>query len=281
MPWSFDECPKYVINLDRRRDRWASFQNSSGFENLNNLRRWSGTDGKLVNLDTDNRISLFTRYNIIREKRRSHMELNTKGGIGCYISHVEVWKDFLEKSNSEVGIIFEDDALVDISAIKRINDFIEKSDAIKDSELWDFCILAPHSGSKKHGSMYPGDNVCLRMMEFSGLTAYMITKKGIRKIMPHVYPIQGHVDWFMSICGQLQILDLVTPPNPLVRVRLSPTDIQKYQSCEICDIDTDFQKTSTLLPLWRLRMLQFEEIVVIVGCVYAGIIYFKKTKKLF
>ena len=281
MPWSFDECPKYVINLDRRRDRWASFQNSSGFENLNNLRRWSGTDGKLVNLDTDNRISLFTRYNIIREKRRSHMELNTKGGIGCYISHVEVWKDFLEKSNSEVGIIFEDDALVDISAIKRINDFIEKSDAIKDSELWDFCILAPHSGSKKHGSMYPGDNVCLRMMEFSGLTAYMITKKGIRKIMPHVYPIQGHVDWFMSICGQLQILDLVTPPNPLVRVRLSPTDIQKYQSCEICDIDTDFQKTSTLLPLWRMRMLQFEEIVVIVGCVYAGIIYFKKTKKLF
>ena len=221
------------------------------------------------------------RYNIIREKRRSHMELNTKGGIGCYISHIEVWKDFLEKSNSEVGIIFEDDALIDLSAIKRITDFINKSDAIKDPNLWDFCILAPHNGSKKHGSMYPGDDVCLRMMEFSGLTAYMVTKKGIRKIMPHVYPIQGHVDWFMSICGQLQILDIVTPPQSLVRVRLSPTDIQKYQSCEICDIDTDFQKTSTLLPLWRMRMLQFEEIVVILGCVYAGVIYFQKSKKLF
>ena len=276
MPWSFDECPKYVINLDRRRDRWATFQTSTGFETLHNLRRWSGTDGKLINLDTDNRISLFTKYNIIREKRRSHMELNTKGGIGCYISHVEVWKDFLEKSNSDVGIIFEDDALLDLSAVKRITDFINNSDAIKDPNLWDFCILAPHNGSKKHGSMYPGDDVCLRMMEFSGLTAYMFTKKGIRKIMPNVYPIQGHIDWFMSICGQLQLLDIATPPNPLVRVRFSPTDIQKYQTCDICDIDTDFQKTSTILPLWRMRVLQFEEILVVMGCIYIGMIYLKK-----
>ena len=277
MSWDFDECPKYVINLDRRRDRWNTFNTASGVPELKNLRRWSGTDGKLVNLDTENRVSLFTKYNITREKRRSHMELNTKGGVGCYISHVEVWKDFLEKSNSEVGIIFEDDALVDIPAINRIKGFIEQSDAIKDPALWDFCILAPHRGSKKHGSMYPTDNVCLRMMEFTGLTAYMITKKGVRKILPHVYPIQGHVDWFMSICGQLQLIDIATPPNPLLRVRFSPTDIQKYQNCEICDIDTDFQKTSSLIPLWRLRMLQFEEVVIIMGILYAGAIYYKKN----
>jgi len=276
MPWDFDEAPKYVINLDRRRDRWASFQAASGMDGLNNLRRWSGTDGKLINLDTDNRVSLFTKYNIIREKRRSHMELNTKGGVGCYISHIEVWKDFLEKSNSEVGIIFEDDALVDIPALNRIKDFIEKSDAIKTPELWDFCILAPHRGSKKHGSMYAGDNVCMRMMEFTGLTAYMITKKGIRKIMPHVYPIQGHVDWFISICGQLQLIDIATPKAPLLRIRFSPTDIQKYQSCEICDIDTDFQKTSVLLPLWRMRLIQFEEAVIVLGILYASALYFKK-----
>jgi len=276
MPWNFDEIPKYVINLDRRRDRWASFQSASGIESLNNIHRWSGTDGKIINLDTDNRVSLFTKYNIIREKRRSHMELNTKGGVGCYISHIEVWKDFLEKSKSEVGIIFEDDAVVDISALNRIKDFIEKSDAIKEPELWDFCILAPHKGSKKHGSMYAGDTTCMRMMEFTGLTAYMITKKGIRKIMPHVYPIQGHVDWFISICGQLQLIDIATPPAPLLRIRFSPTDIQKYQSCEICDIDTDFQKSSTFLPLWRMRMFQFEEAVIAIGFLYAGALYLKR-----
>jgi hypothetical protein len=43
MPWSFDEAPKYVINLDRRRDRWTTFQSSTGFEQLNNL-RFTSTD---------------------------------------------------------------------------------------------------------------------------------------------------------------------------------------------------------------------------------------------
>lgn len=276
MTWSFDNCPKYVINLDRRRDRWMNFQNETGFRDLNNLRRWSGTDGKLINLDTDNRVSLFTKYNIIRSVRRSHMELNTKGGVGCYISHVEVWKDFLEKGEGDVAIIFEDDALVDKMSIERFKHFITTSEVMQNTDLWDFCIFAPHGGNKKHGPMYPNDEMCMRLMEFTGLTAYAITKKGIRKLLPQIYPIQGHVDWFISICAQLQIVDVCTPPRPLVRVRYSPTDIQKYNSCDICDVKSDFQKDSAIIPLWRLRTYQFEEIVLILGLIFMGAGYAKK-----
>jgi GR25 family glycosyltransferase involved in LPS biosynthesis len=276
MTWSFDDIPKYVINLDRRRDRWATFQQSSGFDKLTNLRRWSGTDGKIVNLDEDNRVSLFTKYNIIRSTRRSHMELNTKGGVGCYISHVDVWKNFLEKGETEVGIIFEDDAIINEDTINKLKLFIKSSDIIQNTELWDFCILAPHAGNIKHGAMYPGDETCMRLMEFTGLTGYLFTKKGIRKILPHIYPIQGHVDWFISICAQLQIVDVCTPPKSLIRVRYSPTDIQKYNTCDICDIKTDFQKDSAIISLWRLRTYQFEEIILVLGLIFIGAGYVKK-----
>lgn len=270
MGWSFDNIPKYIINLDRRRDRWSTFQMASGFSSLKNVRRWSGTDGKLINLDTDNRVSLFTKYNIIRGLRRSHMELNTKGGVGCYISHVEVWKDFLEKGEGEVGMILEDDALMDVGTVQKILHYVNNSEVIQNTDLWDFCILAPHGGNIKHGPMYPGDDTCIRLMEFTGLTGYLFTKKGIRKILPNVYPIQGHVDWFMAICAQLQIIDVCTPPKALIRVRYSPTDIQKMNTCDVCDVKTDFQKESSIIPLWRLRTYQFEELVLILGLIFMG-----------
>ena len=276
MTWDFDEIPKYVINLDRRSDRWIAFSSASGIPELKNLRRWSATDGKTINLDTDNRVSLFTKYNITRGKRRAHREVSTKGAIGCYVSHVEIWKDFLEKSNSEVGIIFEDDVIIDSAGIQRIKEFIQNSDTMKEPDLWDFCILSPHRGSKKHGSMYASDPHCLRLLDFFGTAAVLFTKKGIKKVMPLVYPIEGQIDGFLSVCSQLQLLNIGTPKTSLLRIRYSPTDIQRFQDCEICDIDTDYRKFNEIVPLWRMRMLQFEEIVVVMGVLFIGGYYIKK-----
>jgi len=276
MSWDFDSIPKYVINLDRRRDRWQTFKSASGIESVSNLQRWPATDGKNINLDEDTRVSLFTKHNVIREVRRSHMELNSKGGVGCYISHVDVWKHFLEKSTSDVGIVFEDDTILDTNAILRIKKFINSSPVLQNYEMWDFCILSPYYGNKKHEPLYIGDDNCIRLMEFNGLTGYLINKKGVRKILPLVYPIQGHIDWFLSICAQLQYIDLCCPRISLLKVRGSPTDIQKTNKCEICDIKTDFDKDSTIIPKWRLNSYMAEELIIV--CFAAYFIY-KNIKK--
>ena len=268
MSWDLDSIPKYVINLDRRKDRWTQFQNGSGFKDLTHLRRWSAVDGKLINIDTDNNISLFTKYNIVRGIRRSHMELNTKGGVGCYYSHVDVWKHFLKTSQSEVALVFEDDIIVDAKSVLRIRKFIENSPVVKNSDMWDFCILGPYSGNKKHEAIHPDDPTCMRLMEFNGMTGYLINKKGIRKVLPIIYPIQGHIDWFLSICAQLQYLELCAPRYSLLNVQLSRTDIQKTSTCEICDIASDFEKESEIISRWRLRTLQIEELMLIVLGIY-------------
>ena len=268
MSWDFDTIPKYVINLDRRRDRWNDFQKSSGIDLLTNLRRWSAIDGKLIDIQTDTKVSMFTKYNVIRGERRSHMELSSKGGIGCYYSHVEAWKDFLQKSQTEVGLILEDDANITIDAIRKIKKFIESSEVVQDPSLWDFCILSMFSGFKNSGNMYPSDTQCFRLMEFAGFHAYLITKKGVRKILPLLFPIQGHIDWFLSICSQLQYIDLACSPEALIQQRRSPTDIQSSVQCKICDLDSNFQKDSTIIPKWRLRAFQFEEILVVLTSLY-------------
>ena len=278
MNWDLDTIPKYVINLDRRKDRWMSFNKASGIPQLTNLERWSATDGKTINIDNDERVSLFTKYNVIRGIRRSHMELNSKGGVGCYISHVEVWKHFLETSTSEVGLVFEDDVVLDEGAVARIKDFIAKSSAIKDTNMWDFCILSPYFGNKKHEPIHNDDPYCIKLVEFNGLTGYFINKKGVKKILPMVYPIQGHVDWVLSICAQLQYIDLAAPPKSILKVRMSKTDIQTDKKCEICDLTSDFDKESYVLPKWRTAQLHIEEIVLISFAVYFGFKYFKSLK---
>ena len=279
MSWDFDSIPKYVINLDRRKDRWMTFTSSPGVPMLKNLQRWSGTDGNTINIDSDNRVSLFTKYNIVRGVRRSHMELNSKGGVGCYISHVEVWKDFLEKSNSEVGLVFEDDVYLDEAAVSRIKDYIDKSPVLKDSSMWDFCVLSPYYGNKKHEPLHKDDIYTIKLIEFNGLTGYFINKKGVKKIIPMVYPIQGHVDWFLSICAQLQYITLCSPPKSILRIRLSKTDIQETKACEICDLPSDFEKNSYVLSKWRTAQLHIEEIVLISLGIYFILSSLKKISK--
>ena len=276
MTWDFDSIPKYVINLDRRTDRWLQFQSVTGFQDLKHLRRWSAVDGKLINIDEDNNISLFTKYNIVRGVRRSHMELNSKGGVGCYYSHVDAWTHFLNNETSEVAIIFEDDTIVDTTAVERMKNFIEKSPVIQNPEMWDFCILAPTSGAKKHDALYQDDPTCIRLVGFNGMIGYLINKKGVKKILPMVFPVQGHIDWFLSICAQLQYIELCCPEQSLLGYRLTRTDIHETNKCEICDIENDFGKNNELVTRSRLKMLQLEEITLIMMTLYFGILYFKK-----
>ena len=272
MSLNFDNIPKYVINLDIRKDRWYSFQNTKGFSDLNNLKRFSAIDGNTINVENDERISVFTRMNIIKGvPRRSHNELDTNGGIGCYLSHIAVWQDFLKNSNSDVAFIFEDDAILNISAIQNIKMFLEKSKTIQNTELWDICILAPYVNSIKQGSIHHDDPYCLKLIHFSGLIGYMITKKGIKKILPLMFPIQGHIDFFLSSCAQLKYVTICCPLNNLINFRRTKSSITN-DDCKICNITSD----NDIYSNWRLNMLQVEEIILYTLVLF---LVFKHIKK--
>jgi len=276
MSWDFDTIPKYVINLDRRRDRWQQFQAQPGLKSFSNIRRFSGVDGGKINIDDDKRVSLFTKSKIVKGERRSHSELNTKGGVGCYLSHVGVWQEFLN-SSSEVALVFEDDVKLDEKAADRVKSWIRNSPVIQNADMWDFCILSPSNRAIRGEPIVQDDITVVELKQFTCMVCYLITKKGVRKVMPSVFPIEGHVDWFLSIAGQLGIIKLCCPMVRLVTYNNSPTDIHLSSGCDICNVKTDFSKTSTIVPKWRVSAYKFEEALLAIGLFSAMYLLTKKN----
>ena len=85
-----DNNSAYVINLDRRTDRWDTIQNS--FKNKNiNLIRFSG-----VNMTDE-----------LKKEKYSKSSL-TKGQLGCSLSHISVL-EMAKKNNMNTILILEDD----------------------------------------------------------------------------------------------------------------------------------------------------------------------------
>lgn len=87
----------YVINLDRRQDRYKSF--IEAHPNMEkSVKRISACDGKMLELDSEVR-NLF-RNNDFKWK---------KAIMGCAISHNRIWQDLAKKENTDSYLILEDD----------------------------------------------------------------------------------------------------------------------------------------------------------------------------
>ena len=274
MSWDFDKIPKYVINLDKRTDRWKHFQSQPGLPDFHNIRRYSAIDGNALNIENNTRISLFTRLNITRGERRSHSEINTKGGIGCYLSHVNIWEEF-QNSQDEVALVMEDDIILSKDSADTLKRWIKESKVMQNPALWDFCILAPTKNIQTSSNdkktvipLYKDDPTCIRLELFNCMVAYLITKKGVHKIMPHIYPIQGHIDWVLSACSELKIVNVCAPNKSLFKYKYTVTDIHKSSECKICDVMTDYEKSSEILPRWRVVTFRIEEILIISAILY-------------
>ena len=95
----------YVINLERRQDRFESFKKNCPLD-IETINKFEAIDGKLLKNPPDN----FRNLN--------------KGEIGCFLSHKLLWEKTLEEKDSDYSIIFEDDAIFTENFIEKFNDII-------------------------------------------------------------------------------------------------------------------------------------------------------------
>ena len=82
----------FMINLDRRRDRWNKMMNLLKNKNFDTSKiiRFSAIDGLLYDFSHDLRLFVNTDLNIIKNPYKSH-EFR-KGVLGCALSHYKIWK---------------------------------------------------------------------------------------------------------------------------------------------------------------------------------------------
>lgn len=235
----------YCINLKERPDRWNRFINQPGVQRLQEqfpFERFEGINGKLLDIKNDNRVSLRTKRNILYQKRRDHEDLDTPGGVGCYLSHYSCWKKFLETdSERQYLLILEDDAEIPTDFLETLTKAMEDLDQedVKRPDVW---FLAKPFGptltrALELGSPTYSKNWCYEFM--APLTGYILTRNGAKVLCENAFPIDGHVDHYMRRCSQMGMLVVASHKDIQLkqrRIKKGDSDIQQKQSCEVCNM---------------------------------------------
>jgi len=244
---NIEEIPAYCISLDRRVDRWQRFMGQTVAAGLH-VKRWSATDGKTIDVESDERISVFARRNIIEKTRRSHEEIDSIGAVGCALSHIGLWRA-LVMSKHEYFLIFEDDAVVPPDFVERMTALLATSARLRDTSSWDVWMLGgawKAEQSDIDAARATGEAV-VDLGRFYLIHGYVINRRAATTFLANCFPIQAHIDHYMSMCARFEGIRVIGSPQLKLRQAGQASDIQMKSRCTICDIPADVQN----VYLWK------------------------------
>lgn len=182
----------HVINLEKNKERYERFMGSYDLKEIP-IERFDAIVGK--DLDPEKHLSK-NAYNklLLMEKRgyrTQHSELS-RGAIGCYLSHVELYKKLIN-DNCEYYLIFEDDAILLPDSYNTILEILKT--APKD---WDIINLSVGYGYTHYKDFVSYEYI--KYKHFYGTLCYIINKKGARKFLEEFEskPMTMQIDSKMS-----------------------------------------------------------------------------------
>jgi len=211
----------FVINLDSRRDRYHSFVKqlkNSGF-NIS-VQRSEAVVGKDLDLSkiplaqkAQNELGQLSQSGY----RTKHYQL-TPGAIGCYLSHVNLWKKIADENLDNV-LIFEDDAQIPRGFETKFKTALSKVNSVDPD--WDIFVL-----DVLCRDCIPVSEDVIKVNKFYLLHAYVMRNKAARKILDNniLFPIEQQVDWMLS--QHTDKLKIYSLQKGIVKQSGSATDIQ-------------------------------------------------------
>lgn len=202
------EC--YVINMRKDAKRMRGFARAYSRCDLartHSLIRWEGVDGRALNLPEH--VSSKAMEEILRAERykyrTKHYEL-TRGGIGCWKSHVGLWTHLLD-TDKEAMLIFEDDAVMTRDMHAAMKELQPPAD-------WDIVLLGYFCNAcepQPQGTM-------IRAKRFFGLHGYMIHRKFVKTFLasPHSKVVTKQIDSVLSDMIREGSIKVYASPHKLV-----------------------------------------------------------------
>jgi glycosyl transferase, family 25 len=170
----------WLINLDRSTSRRAAMEERLGALGLQ-YTRFLGIDGRKEweTLVDDVDLAAFRR-NVGREV--------LPGEIGCYASHLAVWRALID-SPHDVALVLEDDVVFH-------TDFMDALDAVLEAYgTWDIvklnCIRAKQPILRRRLGPY---RLNAYVGAFTGMGAYLITRSFAQAQMPLMFPMRRPID---------------------------------------------------------------------------------------
>lgn len=139
---SSDNTEIFLINLKSNKDRYNSFVQQYKKTDMRDfkLNRINAVDGRRIpEKDMKELLSVEGYNDLIESEKRGyrikHHQM-TRGSVGCYLSHMNAYKQFLD-SGKEYGLIFEDDVYL------KKSDYIHsiKTTLKEIPKNWDIVLL--------------------------------------------------------------------------------------------------------------------------------------------
>lgn len=192
-----DQIPARVIAMtDSEYNTVEKRLSKEGFKNISWL---AGVDGKTVgpSLKSDrSKLSFRAQQEIeFSEYREAHSSLPSWGGIGCYLSHVDAWKE-AEKSKTGL-LVFEADAKPVPDAAAKFNAIFKAFQEQHHDALPDIFFFGG-SGSQRHTTI-PKSNALLRLLDRQyGTEGYYVSPAGARKLLQDALPMEVQVDTYIG-----------------------------------------------------------------------------------
>jgi GR25 family glycosyltransferase involved in LPS biosynthesis len=277
----------YCINLKHRTDRWERFSKQPEFQQLMKhytFERYEAINGSAIDIMKDDRISLRTKRNVKENVRRDHEELDTAGGVGCYLSHTNVWKQFLERPEP-YAMILEDDAYLHDGFVAEFQAAMKDTTLLPQMpDIWYFnrdsglnLIYTPFYYDNK--GKPPPDTIKQNNLGpwvtqiCSNFTGYLISKAGAEKLLETAFPLDMHVDLYTCLVGDLKRIFPVVHRGVGIKqisVKSVDSDIRAENSadCAICNIPTKYEKHGIVMVNVPLVVLAFSAV---------GIIYYLRN----
>lgn len=207
------KCKAVVINLDKSPDRLhnfiTAFKKNTDLANKIPLFRFRAYDSNKLNIKDHIDFSQYVRvlHTDLFDERYYHKDF-TKNAIGCFLSHIDIYKCLIEDPDADYYIIFEDDAY---PTTKNIQSIILNIIESQDSHSWDIYLL----GGYIFESAYCNIHLCNQVYYFWGTYAYIISKQAAKKILKHIYPIDMQIDSKLSKMSKQNIISIHSIQVPI------------------------------------------------------------------
>jgi glycosyl transferase, family 25 len=184
------DLPIVVINLPHRSDRWQALSQRMSAVGLTKLIRAPAVEGARLSADHIASLLKVPDHHSLDQIPRSHLTL-TRPAIGCFLSHLAVWR-WVIASNLRQVLIFEDDAVpapqFDSACLSVALASIPSSAGMV------FLGRIIMNGLADR----PASSYLARIYYFNGTFAYLISPAACCSLVRYLQPPHWHIDHQIS-----------------------------------------------------------------------------------
>ena len=181
--------PVVIINLDHRVDRWQAVARRAAAVGLTNLIRAPAVDGRRLPAEKISAL-LCASAEDAEGAPRSHLSL-TRPAIGCFLSHLAVWRWIIEENVPRVLVLEDDACPTEDFSLQRLRQLCNGLSG-EHGLVFAGCIIMDGLAEQALG------DPLARLYYFNGTFAYLITPQMCRTLLSKLFPLRTHIDHQIS-----------------------------------------------------------------------------------